>query len=66
MSCKDAQQRCWIADKQLVSDVIMGDVVSITPVQSRVDELLHQAEREEHAMSDVLSGLVTRRLSLAL
>ena len=59
VSCKDAQQRCWIADKQRVSDVIMSDAMSImentsvmewrgrevVPVESRVDEPLHQAER---------------------
>ena len=75
MSCKEAQQRCWIAPKQLVSDVIMSDVMSImenassvelrgsevVPVESRVIR-----QRGEHAMSGVLSGLVTRRLSLAV
>ena len=61
VSCKDVQQRCWIADKQLVSDVIMSDVTSIidvknafamklrssevVPVKSRVDEPSHQGER---------------------
>ena len=55
---------CWIADKQLVSDVIMSDVTSImdvknafamelrgsevVPVGSRVDEPLHQIERSAH------------------
>ena len=61
VSCKDVQPRCWMADKQLVSDVIMSDVMSIidvksastmklhssevVPVKSRVDEPMHQAER---------------------
>ena len=59
VSCKDAQQRCLNADKPLVSDVIRSDVMSImenapvmelrssevVPVESRVDESLHQAER---------------------
>ena len=60
VSCKDAQQRCLIADKQLVSDVSMSDVMPImvnasvmewrgsevVPVESRVDEPLHQAKRK--------------------
>ena len=32
VSCKDVQRRCWLADKQLVSDVIMSDVTSMTDV----------------------------------
>ena len=39
-------------------------VSEVVPAKSRADGPLHQAE--EHVMSDVLSGLVTRRLSLAL
>ena len=61
VSCKDVQRRCWIAGKQLVSDVITSDVTSImdvknsfamilrgsdvVPAKSRVDEPLHQKER---------------------
>ena len=60
VSCKNVEQRCWIADKQLVSDVIMSDVTSISdvknafstklcsnevvPVKSPVDEPLHQVK----------------------
>ena len=61
VSCKDVQQRCWIADKHLVSDVFISDVTSImdaknafamklhssdvVPVEYRVDEPMHQEER---------------------
>ena len=61
VSCKDVQQRCWIAGKKLVSDVMMSDVTSIidvkstfamklrrsevVPVKFRTDESLHQVDR---------------------
>ena len=44
VSCKDVQQRCWVADKQCVSDVIISDVTSIMDVKSAFATELRSSE----------------------
>ena len=64
MSREDARQRCRIAGKQLVGNVVVSDVVSTTdaknafamkwrssgviPEECRVSDLLHQNERSAY------------------
>ena len=80
VSREDARQRCWISHKQLVSYVIVNDVMSVTdtenafaidlrgsdviPGESRVSNLCIKLI-EAHTMRDLLSGFMTQRLSLA-
>ena len=56
--CKDVQQRCWIAGKKLVSDVMMSDVTSIIDVEECIrDEIARCAERVRGTTSEP-SGVI--------